>query len=153
MAITVITKMSGFLLTDFNKKAKEIRRKRRAWNLAAVVETEKWIKQNFVAAGTKHESGSLHWKRLSPATIAMRREGGGSGTPQILRDTGNLMNRWERSATASAGVLKSKQNYSATHEFGQGRVPQRKIFPTAKQGREIVKPVYEALLRKTINRR
>src|SRR3990167_11349566 len=45
------------------------------------------IKRNFVEQGRP-----VKWQKLSPLTIALRRKGKGKRAPQILRDTGTLMN-------------------------------------------------------------
>lgn len=51
------------------------------------------VKQAFVekAAGGADASG-LRWKPLAPSTIRGRRQGSATGTPQIGRDTGILLN-------------------------------------------------------------
>lgn len=50
-----------------------------------------FIQENFDQDGRLIESPS-GWKRLSPNTIAARRQGGGVGSPKILRDTGMMRN-------------------------------------------------------------
>lgn len=122
----------------------------RATNKKAAIQMLSWVKKNFVAEGALHENKSLKWKPLKPATIKRRIQGKGSGTPKILRDKGNLMNRWTITADNNKAVLKSQQNYSATHEYGRGKIPRRKIFPTKTQGVKIVKPVYDMFVEVSI---
>ncbi len=52
-----------------------------------------FIKADFVlkSQGLPGESTPA-WKPLAASTIARRRQGRGAGTPQILRDTGRLLN-------------------------------------------------------------
>ena len=118
--------------------------------LAATIEYEKWIKENFKASGKKHKRSALHWKKLADSTIERRRKGGGQGNPKILRDTGNLMLRWDITANNQEGKIRSGVNYSSIHENGgkDGNIPMRKIFPSDKQGREIVQPVFEKFVKK-----
>ena len=119
---------------------------RRPVFMAAVIEYEKWIKKNFQADGGLHDNAKFRWKPLKPETIAARRKGGGGA--QILRDTGNLMNRWERNATNNQGRIKSGVFYSGSHNEGDGPIPQRRIFPTKKQGKKIVRPVFEHFVKR-----
>jgi len=121
-------------------------RNRRPVFMAAVIEYEKWIKKNFEASGRMHDNAKFHWKPLKPKTIAARKKGGGGA--QILRDTNNLMLRWERTATNNKGRIKSGVFYSGVHQDGAGPVPQRRIFPTKKQGKKIVRPVFEHFVKK-----
>lgn len=136
-------------VTTLIKKTGVIQRRmknRRPVFLAAVIEYEKWIKNNFVAAGTLHDNAKFHWEPLKPETIAARRQGGGGA--KILRDTDNLMLRWNRTATNNRGRIQSGVNYSIVHQDGSGPVPQRRIFPTKKQGKKIVRPVFEHFVKR-----
>ena len=116
--------------------------KKRIVHLKAAVALDSWVKRNFNAEGRRHEDSTLHWKPLSPITIARRKHGGST----ILQDTGNLRRNWEHRATNRAGFLKSRQDYSGAHEEGIG-VPQRKIFPTQKQGTALVLPIFKQYVR------
>lgn len=140
------------LFLSSNKRRQKGLSNMRAVNLKAVITMEAWVKRNFNAEGRLHKEGRLSWPALSASTIEKRRKGGASGNPKILQDTGNLKNRWSRSASAKRGVFRSQQNYSGTHENGRGIIPQRKIFPTEEQGQEIVRPVYEGWIKKVINK-
>lgn len=117
----------------------------RAVNLRAAVIYEQWIKRNFRDKGTLHENAHFHWKPLAESTVKGRRKGKKKRPDMILRDTDDLMNRWQITADNKQAVIKSGVKYSSVHEKGSGRakIPQRKIFPTEKQGQKIVDPVYK----------
>lgn len=120
----------------------------RATNLAAATVYRQWISKNFRADGGLHDDGSLKWERLKESTVKSRRKGKKTKkfpAAKILRDTGSLMRDWELTATEKYGKVKSKRFYSSIHEHGSKKrnIPKRKIFPTDKQSRDIVKPVYE----------
>jgi len=131
-----------------NKRTIRDLQNRKTLNLASVIEVEKWVKRNFQKEGTLHDSPSLHWKPLSKRTLAERRKGKGKGRPKILDDTGRLKSNWKRSASDRFGVLESMLEYSSTHEFGEGKVPKRKIFPTQKQTDKILDPVFDKFKKK-----
>lgn len=100
------------------------------------------VKEAFVAkaSGQADQAGQA-WLPLDPATVARRRKGEGEGQPQILRDTGRLLNG------LSPGVLGSDQvfrlepgkvivgtnvSYAHYHHLGgdvPGRPPQRRLWP------------------------
>jgi phage virion morphogenesis protein len=58
------------------------------------------------------------WEGLRQVTIDRRRTGTGTGTIQILRDTGRLMNSIDYKATDKQVSVFSNVIYSATHQFG-----------------------------------
>lgn len=153
MAGFVNLKVSGQqkFLRHMGKIPKKLSNKRGMY-LAAVITYERWIKKNFQAQGRNHENSKFHWKPLKESTIKRRRKGKGRGNPKVLRDTGNLMLRWERTATNQYGRLRSGVKYSSVHENGAKRrgIPQRKIFPSDKQGRDITRPVFEKFLKEAV---
>lgn len=52
-----------------------------------------FIKADFVLKGGGGPGESTPaWKPLAPSTVAKRRKGRGAGSPEILRDTGRLLN-------------------------------------------------------------
>ena len=85
------------------------------------------------------------WASLSPATLAKRRKGNGSGDDQPLRDTGRLMNSITHQAGRDSVEIGTNVEYAATHQYGArkgqyGRtkrggpipwndVPKRKFMP------------------------
>ena len=129
------------------KGAVDSMQRMRATNLAAATAYRQWISRNFRADGGLHDDRSLKWKPLKESTLERRRKGKKSSNSgaQILRDTGSLMRDWELTATEKYGKVKSKRIYSSVHEHGSKKqnIPKRKIFPTDKQSRNIVHPVYE----------
>ena len=142
-------KSVGIAISNNKKRSSNIKNQRGLFT-ASTLAIEAWVKRNFRADGRNHDESRYYWPPLKASTIAARRKGRGVGTPKILRDTGNLQNRWSRIITNKQGILKSQQNYSGIHEGGTSRIPQRKIFPTEKQGRSIVRPVFETWIRKNI---
>jgi len=124
-------------------------------HLQAAVVLDGWIQRNFKAEGGLHKDASLKWKPLSPITKNLRR---GEEPFKILQDTGRLKTGWDIFATSKSGFVKSRVTYSSLHEKGgtsvlngkSFKVPQRKIFPTIKQGGKIVLPVYQRYIRKQI---
>lgn len=74
----------------------------------------RWIDQNF-----REEGKERPWAPLSPNTVAGRRKGSGSGSAQILQDTGRLKQ--------SFSILRSDENtvtvgtnlsYAKYHHYG-----------------------------------
>ncbi len=107
-----------------------------------------WIQRNFNAEGGLHESSRFGpWKQLKPATIARRRKGKGAGGAKILQDKGRLKGGFQVSATNRQGVVRNRVVYGRTHEEGRGKIPQRKMLPTGRQGTKIVFPVYRRHVR------
>lgn len=131
------------------KKTQEGLKNMRPTYMKATVVVEQWIKRNIIAHGKNHDEGRYKWPPLSQNTIDYKRRHGAktSNADQPLRDTGNLMMRWDLSATNKKGIVKSGVRYSWRHEAGKG-VPQRKIFPAKKQEGDIVKPVFEKYMEK-----
>ena len=135
---------------DKNKiRLNKLQHPQKALNLATLL-MRKWIDQNFVAEGRKHDNHALHWKDLSEFTLSLRRKGGKSHSDKILQDTGRLKTSWMLGANDKFGFVKSAVNYSGIHEYGKGTgrgsIPKRKIFPTQKQGEKIVLPAFEKFL-------
>lgn len=58
------------------------------------------------------------WEPLKPATIARRRRGGSTGSPQILRDTGRLMNSISYKATSKQVSIFTNVEYAGAHQSG-----------------------------------
>lgn len=152
MAIKFTTNVTGATsVTRRMQKRKANIQNMRGAHLAAIIALRKWVDENFQAEGSKHSDFNLKWKPLSPVTIRRRREGNKKslGT-KILQDTGRLKTSFKYSATSVQGTLENQVKYSVTHEEGTRKVPRRKIFPTIRQGEEIVKPAYEAFIAKNI---
>lgn len=116
-------------------------------NLKAVIVLEAWVKRNIKAQGRNHDDSKFLWPPLSQMRIRQLQEKGGGSNPPMLQDTGRLISSWQRRANAKQGILKSGVIYSSTHEEGEGRIPQRKIFPTPKQGEKILTPLYRKYVR------
>jgi len=150
MGLKIITTIKGFpQLLKTLKGTEEAIKDTRGANLAAATVLRAWIDRNFKAEGGLHEDATLKWKKLSPITIAMRRKGKKNFSDKILQDTGKLKENFQVSATSQRGRVKSTESsassltgYASIHEFGNDRIPKRKIFPTVEQGRKIVIPAY-----------
>ena len=84
-------------------------------HLQAATTLFRWIQRNFKAEGHLHEDKTLHWLPLSPLTKEMRR---GIEPYKILQDTGRLKQGWDIYATPKSGFVKSRVEYSDTHEYG-----------------------------------
>lgn len=98
---------------------KVVERQKRLKNLSpafkrAVVLYHAWIQKNFRAEGGLHDNKSLKWKKSNRAG----NEGG-----KTLQDSGDLRRDWELRHSSSQGVIKSKHNYSSTHEDGKKLPP------------------------------
>ena len=70
------------------------------------------------------------WEQLKQATIDRRRSGSGTGSIQILRDTGRLMNSIDYKATDKTVSVFSNVIYSGVHQFGwpKKNIPARPFF-------------------------
>jgi len=81
-----------------------------------------WINANFRAGGLESQ-----WKPLSPNTIAARRQGGGSGSAQTLRDKGELSQSFTIGHPKNIFVLDvntirvgTQVSYASYQHFGTG---------------------------------
>lgn len=118
-------------------------------NKAAVITYEGWVKKNFIAKGGLHDGKYKNWKPVSNK-YAKWKKSKNKNPANILRLSNGMMRDWFRYADKKKGVLKSAKWYSSLHENGEGRMPQRKIFPSRKQGNTIVRPVYQAFVNKAV---
>jgi len=92
-----------------------------------------WTRERYVRAAR----GDGTWKPLAASTIRGRRKGRGKGKPEILRDTGVLLNSLSLGAPGSIrreipdGIEVGTVVKYATHHQNPkvpGRPPQRKIL-------------------------
>ena len=74
------------------------------------------------------------WKSLSEVTIKRRRKGKGTGKPKILQDTGTLKRSFVLKVDNIKVIVGTPVEYSYKHEFGEERIPQRKMLPSYKKG-------------------
>lgn len=89
------------------------------------------------------------WAPLKPATIARRRQGGtATGSIQILRDTGRLMNSISYNATNKQVSILTNVIYAATHQFGLARrnIPARPFIGISASDREAIAEVLNGYL-------
>lgn len=118
----------------------------------AVVFYHAWIVRNFNQQGKMHRNSADYWAPLKPSTKARRRKKGKGA--KILQDTGALRRDWDMYSANEYGIIRSKHDYSRTHQDGaiitvgkknkkKVRIPQRKIFPDITQGQEIIKPAFQ----------
>lgn len=131
------------LTSIMNKRRDKLANFRRV-NAKAVVITEKWIQQNFQKEGAMAQEGG--WKKLAPATIAMRR----LGSKKILQDTGRLKNEWKKQWTSKYGLIQASMPYAIKHHEGLG-VPRRSIIPTEPQIMPELLKVYGTHVRTSLN--
>lgn len=96
------------------------------------------IKQAFVAksAGGEDEAGQ-RWAPLAASTLAGRRKGKGGGSPQILRDTGRLLNSLSPGVdnpTVRHGqvIVGTNVPYAVFLHEGTPRMPARRLWPEPK---------------------
>jgi len=118
-------------------QAKSVALKRKM-NSLAIAQVFRWVSQNFRGQGSPVGG----WKPLDPKTIALRRKGGGSGSPKILIDTGLLRNNWQQKSDDRGGSLVSGTDYGIIHDEGKG-APQRRILPKRKEIAPILRKIYQ----------
>ena len=148
-------------LKRFARKLKSIDKKlanRRTVHAKMVVLYEAWVKRNIDANGSLHDDSRLKWESLSFATLMIRRtrKKAPTNSTNILRDTGQLRQRWFREITNKQGKLTNAQDYSKYHENGPRKIkvfgkasatlPRRKIFPDDKQGKKIIAPAVQGFV-------
>lgn len=134
---------------SYVKKAQSTLNKNlRGANLGAIIVLDRWVQKNFASQGGEHKNNFGPWKKLSLKTIAGRRK----GSSKILQDTGRLKNSFEFKASSKGAVLFTRVKYAKKHEFGEGRIPQRKIMPSDKQAEEIIKPVYKKFAERSVKK-
>lgn len=129
-----------------------------------IAEIEKMRLRNFKDQGKTLMDGG--WQALAPATIERRRKGKKGGRKaQILRDTGELMNRsnWSKKSDEKHGELKSSGDkftisgisYGIFHHQhdvagnkieGKGKLPERRILPLPDQAEPVCRVVGNATL-------
>jgi len=112
-----------------------------------------FVADNFQTEG---RSGGAGWKPLAASTIARRRKGGRAGLrDRILQDTGKLKqsfipgqpeNVFRRFGGRGIDVG-TTLSYAPYHEFGGGRIPQRKMLPTREKAQQIAAKSIEAIIR------
>jgi len=80
------------------------------------------------------------WKPLSDVTLQRRRQGSGSGSSQILQDSGILKNSFTHHADRHSVAVGTAVEYAPTHQFGAtkgqyahgvpwGDIPARPFMP------------------------
>lgn len=107
------------------------------------------IGEQFETQG-RHFLGS-QWKDLSERRKA-EREAKGTWPGKILQDTGALKRNRDAVATSESSTVRLTQQYASTHEFGEGRVPQRKILPPLDVARGIAVRSAQAYIELVVNK-
>ena len=125
-----------------------------------------WTQRNIKQEGALHKNRKYAWPPLAESTKRARinknlgkRKGRNTrrarkaipisaGRTPMLRDTSHLIQGFTFLVTAKRAKVINRVEYAPDHEFGKGNVPQRKMFPDTKQGREIINPAFKALVRK-----
>lgn len=112
-----------------------------------------WVADNFQSEG-RAPGGPGGWRPLSAVTIQRRRRGPGSRGDKILQDTGRLKQSFIAGRTGNIFApgpgrisVGTTISYAPDHEFGKGRIPQRKMLPDRDQTQRIAAATIEAMLR------
>ena len=113
-------------------------------HLKAATEIFKWVQRNFRAQGNMHDDFMLRWPDLAGSTKRQRAKIG-KWPGQILAVSGIMMGGFVPTATASKGKVENATPYARYHEFGgkNRRPPKRKMFPSERQARVIVYPLFK----------
>lgn len=114
---------------------------------AITLRQRKWISDNFEQEGKLSVGG---WVALRAETIARRRK----NSSKILQDRGRLKGSFD---TLDIGdrfaVVGSRMVYAATHNFGRGGIPARRMLPSKEQGVDLAESVIKAVIEKFRNKR
>lgn len=119
----------------FRERAQESRQAVVVANKKASIVLYQWVLRNFQGEGS--EAGG--WEPLAPSTIAYKEEHGYS---RLLQNTGALRASFLPYSDENVALVGSPLAYSAAHEEGTGRVPQRRLLPNAEEAQAMVMPIY-----------
>lgn len=112
-----------------------------------------FVADNFQTEGRAGGSG---WAPLSASTISRRRKGSRTGIGgRILQDTGRMKQSFIPGSPENVfrqyggeGVdVGTTLFYAPYHEFGTGRIPQRKMLPTREKAQQIAAKAIDAIIR------
>ena len=117
------------------ERAQEMRQSITVSNKKASVVLYQWVLNNFQGEGEL--AGG--WLPLSEATVKWKQERGYS---RMLQNTGALRASFLPYSDDNIALVGSPLWYAEQHDEGSGRVPQRKLLPTAEQAQEMVMPIY-----------
>jgi phage gpG-like protein len=115
----------------------------------------RWVNQNFKGQGRKVGG----WAPLKPRTIAGRKKGRGSGSPNILQDTGELRANFKpfygkTFAGIGAGAHSKMADIPIYHEEGvpSRNLPKRRMLPrsTDKDVTMAVVRIYNAYIKRAL---
>lgn len=126
---------TGQIQAAVRKRGKEINEAMVLANKKASIVLYQWVLRNFQGEGEL--AGG--WAPLAEATIAYKEA---HGYRMKLQNTGALRASFLPYSDDKIASVGSPLWYSRTHEEGTGRVPQRKILPTAEQAQPLVMPIY-----------
>ena len=98
-----------------------------------------WTRQNILSGGTLAEA---NWPSLAARTIAEKRRLGVGQPERPLIRTGYLLSEWTTVVANTWASLTSKAGHSGFHQWGSGKVPQRRIFPTEEQAVKLLLPIF-----------
>lgn len=126
---------AGDLQRRARAKAAETRAAVGLANKRASIVLYQWVLRNFQEEGAP--AGG--WEPLAPSTIAYKQEHGYS---RMLQNTGALRASFLPYSDKDVALVGSPLSYSAAHEEGTSRVPQRRLLPTAEQAQALVMPIY-----------
>lgn len=123
---------------------------------AISLEQLQWIDKNFRAQGLEKR-----WKPLRPATLKRRRKGPGSGSGQILQDTGRLKGSFVlggpdgvHRVTPLEAEVGTNVEYADYHEQERSKprhIPQRKMLPSVSLAEQLAINLLEARLDRALN--
>lgn len=119
---------------------------RRTANARAIALIDGWVQHNFKSEGEKVGG----WAPLKESTIKGRRRNK-SGLVKILQSNGELRRNWKHIVDDDNAILQSGVDYGHYHNKGTSKMVQRQILPTKKEAWEIIRGIYEALIKKALH--
>lgn len=133
--------LNGILMTGsqvrqrIQERAREARQAVVVANKKASIKLYQWVLRNF------QEEGALAggWEPLAPSTIAYKAEHGYS---RMLQNTGAMRSSFLPYSDDKLARVGSALAYSATHDQGSGRVPQRRLLPNEEDVQPMVMEIY-----------
>lgn len=133
--------LNGILMTGsqlrqrIQERAREARQAIVTANKKASVRLYQFVLRNF------QDEGALvgGWVPLAPSTIAYKQEHGYS---RMLQNTGNLRASFLPYADDKIARVGSPLAYSAAHDQGTARIPQRRLLPNEEDVQPMVLEIY-----------
>jgi phage gpG-like protein len=119
----------------FRERAQETKQAVVIANKRASIVLYQWVLRNFQTEGGQVGG----WEPLAPATVEWKEAHGYS---RLLQNTGALRASFLPYSDDKVALVGSPLAYSAAHEEGTSRVPQRRLLPNAEEAQAMVMPIY-----------